>query len=274
VNTTFSGHLFLRAERRDSGETALTSQSFRAPFHISKPYWDGTTLSVFVVNPTAGILSGDELRSEINVRPGAVLAVNTPSATRVFQMHRGGALSQQTLTVDDGGWLEFVPEPLVPHRGSVYSQHTQIDIAETGELLFGDLLMPGRLARGEAWAWEALTLDLTVKRGGRLLLRERFQQTGQALKDLAAMAGMQDGACFAQLVLISPRLVASGEWRERIGALHTPETWVGLSALRETGAWSLKLIAKDSIGLRAALRSTRQILASILPPLASEARKL
>ena len=34
------GHLHLRAVRASDGSTALSDQSFRAPFHLSKPNWD------------------------------------------------------------------------------------------------------------------------------------------------------------------------------------------------------------------------------------------
>jgi urease accessory protein len=56
----FSGHLMLRAEVREHGKTVLAGQSFRAPFHVGKAYWDeeGAALRVQVVNPTAGILEG------------------------------------------------------------------------------------------------------------------------------------------------------------------------------------------------------------------------
>ena len=53
------GHLHLAAGMRANGETYLARQSFRAPFHLSKPYWDGHVLHVQLVNSTAGILAGD-----------------------------------------------------------------------------------------------------------------------------------------------------------------------------------------------------------------------
>ena len=89
----FSGHLSLRAATRADGRTVLARQSFRAPYHLSKPYWDmdAKTLLVQVVNPTAGILSGDRLESDLDVRKGAALLVTTPSASRVFKMKSGTA---------------------------------------------------------------------------------------------------------------------------------------------------------------------------------------
>src|SRR5476649_850599 len=102
----FSGHLTLRAEARAHGRTALATQSFRAPFHVSKPYWDADTrtLLVQVVNPTAGILAGDRLESAIAVDAGAALLVTTPSASRIFQMKAGTAECRQHFTVAAGGW--------------------------------------------------------------------------------------------------------------------------------------------------------------------------
>ncbi|MGC4074303.1 MAG: urease accessory protein UreD [Nibricoccus sp.] len=118
----FSGHLRLRAEKRENGKTVLAGQSFRAPFHVGKAYWDeeGTALRVQVVNPTAGILEGDKLETEVAVGAGAALLVTTPSASRVFHMRTGAAVASQRFSVEAGGWLEFLPEPLVPHDRSSF----------------------------------------------------------------------------------------------------------------------------------------------------------
>ncbi len=271
----FSGHLSIRAEARENGQTVLATQSFRAPFHLSKPYWDGHALIVQVVNPTAGILAGDRLESAISVGSGAAVLVTSPSASRVFQMKEGEAESRQQFTVDAGGWLEFMSEPLVLHRGSRYRQRTEIDVATGGELFFADLLMPGRIARGETWAWDKLRLELTLRVGGELILRERLDQSGAELKALAELAGAGEGACFANLVMVSPRLKTPASWQEAVVALHGAGVWVGLSQLRgECGGWSLKVIAADNIGLRNTLKKVREILVVMLPQLASDPRKL
>lgn len=271
----FSGHLSLRAEVRGNGQTVLSAQSFRAPFHLSKPYWDGHALIVQVVNPTAGILAGDRLESAISVGSGAAVLITSPSASRVFKMREGEAECRQSFTVEAGGWLEFMPEPLVLHRGSRYRQRTEIDVALGGDLFFVDLLMPGRIARGETWAWDKLRLELTLRVGGELILRERLDQSGPELKALAALAGAGESACFANLVMISPRLKTVEGWQAAIIALHGDGIWVGLSQLRgECGGWSMKLIAPDNIGLRKTLKCVRQILVGSLPRLASDPRKL
>jgi urease accessory protein len=268
----FSGQLALRAEARPDGRTILAAQSFRAPYHISKPYWDAEaqTLLVQVVNPTAGILSGDRLESSITVEHGAALLVTTPSASRVFQMKDGTAECRQQFTVAEGGWLEVLPEPLVPHRGCRYWQQTLVEVAEGGAMFFADLLMPGRVGHGEAWEWEKLCLETEVRLGGELILRERFEQTGADLRALAELAGSGPAACFGNAVLIAK---GPAEWISAAGALHRDGTWLGVSPLRR-GGWSIKCVAADSIRLRQTVLELRQILAAYFPRLACAPRKL
>lgn len=284
---SFSGHLSLLAAVRDHGRTVLAAQSFRAPFHISKPYWDADAraLLVQVVNPTAGILSGDRLESEIAVERDAALLVTTPSASRLFQMRDGAAECRQHFSVSAEGWLEVMPEPLVPHRGSRYRQITDIDVASGGSLFFVDQLMPGRLAhQAEAWAWDRLQLELSVRADGELILRERLDQRGEDLRVLADLAGSGPTACFANAILIaasppgSPPIpphppAALPPWHAEIRALHRAGVWLGVSALRRRG-WSLKLVAPGPVALRSTLREVRQILAAYFPRLRCDARKL
>ncbi|MES2692570.1 MAG: urease accessory protein UreD [Verrucomicrobiota bacterium] len=277
----FSGHLSLRAATRAHGRTVLAAQSFRAPFHLSKPYWDADagTLIVQVVNPTAGILSGDRLESAIHVEPQASLLVTTPSASRIFKMREGTAECRQHFAVQSGGWLEVTPEPLVPHAGSHYRQVTTVEVETGGALYFVDQLMPGRVGHGEAWQWQQLRLELSVRAAGELVLRERFDQSGDDLHELARLAGSGDAACFANAILIAPDAATASPtapatpWLAELSALHGNGLWLGVSALRR-GGWSLKLVAPGSIALRQALRDVRRILAPYFPRLRSDTRKL
>jgi len=277
----FHGHLALRAAARpDDGVTTLATQAVRAPFHLSKPYWDADTrtLLVQVVNPTAGILSGDRLESSVTVDPGAAVLLTTPSASRVFCMRADSpaASSLQYLNVAPGGWLEVLPEPLVPHRGSRFHQRTVLDVAAGGGAFYADLLFPGRIAHGEAWAWDRLGLELEVRSGSALLLRERFDQAADHLRSLAALAGSGEGTSFGNAVFLASGFAVDPApvWRTELHALQTDGIWIGASQLRTGAGWSIKFVAPDGIRLRQTLASIRRILTPFAPHLACDARKL
>lgn len=266
------GHLHLEAEADAAGRTAVARQSFRAPFHFSKPYWDGRVLQVRVVNPTAGILAGDRLELSVKVGAGASLLVTTPAATRAFMMEGGLAECRQAFEVAAGGWLEYAPEPLFPHKGSDYAQATRLDVAEGGEAWFVDALAPGRAGRGETWAWRELKLSLWVGVAGEPVLRERLSGPGAELARRAAFHGM-DEAWFATAVAISPHLEAEDSCPEGVRALHGGGLWAGATRLRR-GGWVVRLAAPGSQPLRDALARLRELFAEKLPGLRSDLRRV
>lgn len=275
VVTPFSGHLRLRAERRSDGRTIIATQAFRAPFHLSKPYWDGSTLIVQVVNPTAGILEGDTLESEVAAESGASLLVTTPSASRVFHMKSGSAKSRQLFSVAAGAWLEVWPEPLVPHANSDFHQLTEVNASNESEFFFADYLLPGRIARGELFSWRRLCLDLRVRVGGTLVLRERLDQSGSDLERLAKLAGRAAGAAFGNIVFSSSALLAEDDWATSLRNLQNEEVQIGVSRLRGPSAtFSLKIVAQDGDALRRSIRGVRATLRPYLPRLAADPRKL
>jgi urease accessory protein len=269
---TFSGHLHLEAVLRDDGRTAIARQSFRAPFHIGKPYWDGSVLQVQVVNPTAGILAGDRLELAVCVRSGATLLVTTPAATRAFMMRSGVAECRQNFSVEAGGWLEYAPEPLCPHHDCDYVQTTRVELAEGAGGFYVDTLAPGRVGRGESWAWRRLGLALDVTLAGEPVLRERLNLSGADMARLAAFYSMRE-AWFATAVIISSRLAPDDPEWERVRALHGGGRWLGVTRLRR-GGWIVRLVAPGGQVLRDTLTELRQILSEKLPALQSDLRKL
>ena len=266
------GYLHLAAAARANGETYLARQSFCAPFHLSKPYWDGRALHVQLVNSTAGILAGDELELDITAEPGASLAVTTPAAARAFMMQSGAACCRQRFAVGAGAWLEYAPEALYPHRGTDYAQQTRLELAAGASAFFTDLLAPGRVGRGECWAWRRLRIGLEVVQDGRLLLREQLDASGAELARLAGFHGMSE-AWFGTAVIAAPVLAADAPVWESVRALHCDGCRCGVTALAP-GVWIVRTVARGGLVLRDALSALRAALAPTLPGLHADLRKI
>ena len=267
------GHLHLEAAPRPDGRTTLVRQSFRAPFHISKPYWDGRVLQVRVINPTAGILAGDRLELTVRAAAGAALLVTTPAAARAFMMRSGvTAECRQSFVVEAGGCLEYAPEPLFPHRDSDYRQVTRLEAAEGAEAYYVDTVAPGRAGRGEIWAWRNLQIGLDVTCGGELVLRERLAESGAGFARSAAFFGLPE-AWFGTAVVLSPRLGSGEDFRDRVRSLHTGGRWAGATRLRR-GGWIVRVVAPSGQSLRDALEELRTLFAEKLPFLRSDLRRV
>ena len=169
-----TGHLDLVCAADDQGRSFISRQSFRAPFHLSKPYRDEHALIVQIVNPTAGVLAGDVLTSRVEVQSGARLLLTTPSANRIHAMPSGSASMEQHFAVANGAWLEVMPELFIPQSQCRYRQRTTVEVEREGELFFVETLAPGRVARGEVFEFSQIEWEFELRFAGDLIARERF----------------------------------------------------------------------------------------------------
>jgi urease accessory protein len=81
------------------------------------------------------------------------------------------------ITLDDGAYLEVLPEPLLPHRSARYASDTRITIAPTATLLYSEIVQPGRKHHhlDECFGVTVLSLATTGRRpDDRLLFAEKL----------------------------------------------------------------------------------------------------
>lgn len=263
---SLTGHLELVCDVDARGLTRIRHQSFRAPVHLSKPYHDAGALVLNVVNPTAGLLDGDRLRSEVHVERGARLVLTAPSASRVHTMRGGRAEVTQHFRVESGGSLEVWPESLIPQRGARYRQQTDITLEAGAELLFFEMFAPGRVASGEAFAFDELEWLTDVRLRGRLIARERYRLT-PANGSLDFLRRRFPSAYYASAILVAPGFTARSVCWDALLSHQSDSVWLGNSVIDE-GAFALKLVAADSVHFRRALHSVRKTIYDALgrPP--------
>ena len=256
----------------DDGATHVSRQSVCAPFHLTKTYWDGHALLVQCVNCTAGVFSGDRLGINIRVESGARVLLTSPSAHRIHTMPEGEATMTQQYTIGEGAWLEVMPELFIPQAGCRYRQSTRIDLAEKASLFFVETLTPGRVARGEVFAFERVGWTTEVFRAGRRLVRERNWLT---LDDasLWSLRKRFPAAYYASCLVAADPAAMSDETMADIESIAGERVAVGVTS-PATGIWVVKILACDSLALKAALRRVRSGLQTCLPGLRASARKL
>lgn len=233
----------------------LKEQSFSAPFHLSKPHLDAEALVVNVVNPTAGLFDGDEVELDARVEAGTSLVLTTPSASRAYKSRSGKpALVTQRVQVESGAFAEFVPEPLIPHAGSIYHQSTELRVKPGGGLMFFEWLAPGRVASGESFLFEQLDWKTDVWLGAQLVARERYHLKANdvSLTPLQTVFPVSHYlGCFIIGDFIFPV--------EEVETLTSDSVYLGWSPLT-LGGWSIKALCADSLSVRQTLGQLRKIL--------------
>jgi urease accessory protein len=252
------GHLRLVAGLNERGLTCLREQSFAAPVHLGKTYLDQEVLVAQVVNPTAGLLEGDQLQIDVRVEKGARFLLTQPAATRVHTMRTGCASMVQNFSIAAGGWLEVLPDLFIPQKNSSYEQKTAIALETGASLLFIEILAPGRVAAGEAFAFRRIDWNTDIRVDGILVARERYRlspDTPSLFSLQARFPHAYQANCFAFGETLTDR---SSCWSELL-TLQDDDILIGFSPLTRAG-WIVKVLARDSLVLRRVMEKIRQSL--------------
>lgn len=144
----------------DGARTRLASGFASGPQRVQRALYLDPTLRgmafALIQSVSGGILQGDRLAIEITASAGAQAHITTQSATKLYRMERNFATQRVRLRVDDGAYVEYLPDYLIPYQGARFYQEVDLHVAGGGTLLYSDAVAPGRSAAGEAFEYDLL----------------------------------------------------------------------------------------------------------------------
>lgn len=227
--------LALQLERTASGRTILSHRYMAYPLSVSPIFRleeDSTAAStqrayLYRMNTSPGLLANDALRISLQLASGSQLYLADQSATKVHTMPEGSAQATVDYQIElgDRTTLEFLPEPLILFTDSALKQQTNITVHPTAGLSLGEIVLPGRLARGESYQFRQYFSRLRVSDPqGRLWFAESMKLLGKENRFVQS-ALFASGPVLGTLVLILPEAIATPQalntLSTRIDALQT-----------------------------------------------------
>ncbi|MDQ8186128.1 urease accessory protein UreD [Pelagicoccus sp. SDUM812002] len=255
-----AGHLYATCAQDATGKCILSRKDFKTPIHISKPYWDGHSLLLNLMCPTAGMLAGDSAELEVKVETGASLTLSNPSSLRIHKMDpKSEASWTQSFTVAKKAFLENNPEWLILQGESAFTQRTTIDLTAGAELFFIEAIAPGRIAHQEAFSFRQFRNRLSLRYDGKLALLEKHciepkYGTATAWKSELGAAH----PFYVSILLASAKLDEDKQFWREIHELQCHGIKIGASQLAHSQCWCIKILAADPIAARRAVTEVRQ----------------
>jgi urease accessory protein len=188
-----------------TGTTRLAHLYQHDPYRILFPRVDPGELTTAVVTNTAGgMVGGDRLRVDIRIEDGGRAIVVGQSAEKVYRSLGPATELDVTLAVE-GGWLEYLPQETILFEGSRLRRQTRLDVAGGGRALAGEILVFGRVARGETLTYGLVRDAWTVRRDGRLVWADALQmESDDIARCLGAPAGFSGARASAMAVYVGP----------------------------------------------------------------------
>jgi len=272
-----TGFLRLGFERRDE-QTILADLDRRAPYMAQRPLYPDPAMPdlawLFMITTSGCVLQGDRLALEVTLAPGARAHLTTQSATKVHSMDANYAVQTQSIALADGAYLEFLPEPLIPHRRARFLSDTRITIAPTATLLYAEILQPGRKHHHPDECFGATLLSLAVsaeRPDGRTLFTEKLV-IEPARRPLRQTGVMDSFDVFGNVILLTPK-DAADRIHARVGADVDAASGVAFGAchLPNDAGLIFKVLGGETAQVKAKVRefwavAREEITGAAIPP--------
>lgn len=204
------GYLRLGFELDSEGKSILRDLDRRVPLIAQQElYFDEAMPEmpcVYILSSGGPNVDGDRYEQIITLAKDSYAFVSTGAATKLASMRWNYSGLRQTIKLDEGAYLEFIPEPVIPHAHTRFISDTRMVIHPTATAIYSEIYMGGRkyYNGGELFAFDILSVCTHGERpDGEQLFREKFIISPEEghLRDTGVMGGYD---VFANVVVCTP----------------------------------------------------------------------
>lgn len=186
INNLAKSTLDLKLQCQSSGQTEVFHQYTTHPLRVSQPFHleqnNPKRIYLYLRNNSPGLFSEDELNLALQLEKSSQLYFTEQAATKVHPVldQTLAARVNYQIIIKENATLEFVPEPLILYADAALKQSTNIQIHPSSKLFWSEILLPGRLARGESYQFHYYDSLLNVTSSdGKLLFKDRSYLSGK-----------------------------------------------------------------------------------------------
>jgi len=209
---------------------------------------------LYITSSSPGLLANDHLNISLQLAADTHLYLTDQSATKVHPMPIAGskATTHYEIEIGEGATLEFVPEPIILFKDATLEQKTYIKCHPQGKLFLSEIIVPGRLARGEFYDFGHYSSRLEVTSPeGELWFTDAMHLEGKHnnFKNSELFAS---SPILSNLIVVLPQanLQLLSKSLEDLKAANCAGVMVASSILPQSKGLLIRAIASGTYGLR------------------------
>lgn len=204
------GYLNLGFELDRQGKSIMRELDRRAPLIVQQELYFDEELPelpcVYILSSGGPNVDGDRYRQNITLKEGSMAFVSTGAATKLAKMKFNYSGMIQEITLEKDAYLEYLPEPIIPHIGTRFICDTKMTVHPTATAVYSEIYMAGRkyYGEGELYKYDILSVCTHGERpDGAQLFREKFIiAPKESDPRLIGVMGSYD--VFANVVVMTP----------------------------------------------------------------------
>ena len=241
-----------------SGKSILSHLYRRTPIIVQQAlYFDEQMPQlpcVYILSSGGPNVDGDRYRQEIKLGTGAMAHITTGAATKIAPMVYNHSSMLQEILLDEGAYLEYLPESTIPCRDARYRGECRITIAPSATLFHSEIYTSGRRHHnGESYCYDLLSLTTRAERpNGEPLFSEKMVITPKTRSPRGSWL-MADYNVFATILILTPPKNAERIY-SAIRSYKSDDTALGITRLPSKCGLMCRVLAKRSDRAKAIVR--------------------
>ncbi|MFP6822783.1 MAG: urease accessory protein UreD [Pseudomonadales bacterium] len=164
-----------------SFERALAKTNLRVservgPLSVQRPFYpEEDVCHAYVLHPPGGVVGGDQLELNVQVRENGSALITTPAANKIYRSNGPESQIKQQLSVESGGTLEWLPQETILFGGSSLSTCTRVNLNPSARFSGWDMIVLGRPFSGDRYERGAFDQKMTIAVADKPILNERHR---------------------------------------------------------------------------------------------------
>lgn len=255
------GYLHLGFELDGDGRSIMREWERRAPLIVQQElYFDEEIPEmpcVYILSSGGPNVDGDRYEQSFVVRRNAFAHISTGAATKLAEMRYNFSGLTQKIKLEEGAYLEYIPEQIIPCRHTRFIADTTIRIAPTATLFYSEIYMSGRkyFGEGERFAYDILSVCTRAERpDGTPLFREKFIVRPE-LRSPETLGVMDGYDVFANVIVLTTPDTADAIYEQTRAFIDDDgRLAAGITRLPEGCGLSYKVLGDETDPVKRAVR--------------------
>ena len=243
---------------QQNDRTVMTENFFRVPLQVMKPSYDASGCAcVYLLSPTGGVVQGDDYQIDVTLAADTHATLTTQAATKVYAMPCQGATQSMRVRVGQDAIFEYLPDSTILFRDANFSQKVSICLERGAKIVLQEIVMPGRLARGETLVFGQYQSCIEVSDSEGLLLYDTCRLQPKCQHYLTGPGVLEGYPCWGSWYLVGdfelPWWEVLCEFAEP--TLNQPSKSIGGLSQLQRGGIAIRMLAHNAETIQSAFQT-------------------
>lgn len=261
------GRLVMAFEPDSRGRTILRHLYRKVPIVVQQALYFDEQLPlmpcVYILSSGGPYVGGDTYDHSVTMAPDSMAHISTGAATKVAASGNEECWLHQRLRLEAGSYLEWLPQPTIPHRGARLRSFTEIDLHPSATLFYAESYTCGRLHHGEMFDFDLLDTRTTIRHTPASLHPNEWESGGEFMRESMLVEphrySPRQAACmgrylhYGSVVMLAPSTISRTLY-DTLQPRLTPSVAMSTAILRHDAGVAVRLLTTTTEQLKFHLR--------------------